>query len=401
LKQIANHVALIIPGLDRIGGAERQVMLLACGLASRGWRVSVIALSGQGRTVALDLATAGVSFLSLGMRKGLADPRGWIRIRNWMMRERPDVVHAHLPHAAWLSRWTRLAAPVRVLIDTLHSSSTGTWGRHLGFRASDWLTDRVTAVSQAVADAHLAAHFTDPRKLAILQNGVELENSSPDPALRVRIRRELGITASGIESALLWLAAGRLEPVKDYPTLLRAFAAAPGKAHLVIAGDGSLAIDLHQLTATLGLQSRVHFLGFCPDLRPWMHSADAFVLSSLWEGLPLALLEAAAAGLPCVATDVPGTRELVHRGQTGFLALPGSAIALQSAMTRMMSLQPAERSAMGQQARKLIEQNFSLKSVLDRWEATYTELLERNPKRTRCSVQILNCASSAGHRIDP
>jgi len=75
-----SHVALLIPGLDRIGGAERQVILLAKGLRQRGWKVSVVALSGTGDRAAEELHAAGGAFLSLGMCKGLADPRGWIRI---------------------------------------------------------------------------------------------------------------------------------------------------------------------------------------------------------------------------------------------------------------------------------------------------------------------------------
>jgi glycosyltransferase involved in cell wall biosynthesis len=129
-----SHVALIIPGLDRIGGAERQVILLAKGLRRRGWRVSVVALTGSGGSAAAELVATGAAFLSLEMRKGLADPRGWIRFNRWLKRENPDVVHAHLPHAAWLARWSRLAAPVRAVVDTLHSSSTGSLGRQCGYR---------------------------------------------------------------------------------------------------------------------------------------------------------------------------------------------------------------------------------------------------------------------------
>ena len=123
-----SHVALLIPGLDRIGGAERQVVLIAKGLLGRGWRVSVVALSGSGGQAAAELTAAGAGFLSLEMRKGLADPRGWIRFNRWLRQEKPDVVHAHLPHAAWLARWSRLGAHVPAMVDTLHSSSTGKLG---------------------------------------------------------------------------------------------------------------------------------------------------------------------------------------------------------------------------------------------------------------------------------
>lgn len=163
-----NHIALVIPGLDGIGGAERQVILLAKGLVRRGWRVSVVALSGTGGSAAAELVGAGAGFISLQMRKGLADPRGWIRFHRWLKLEAPEVVHAHLPHAAWITRWSRLGAPVRAVVDTLHSSSTGDLGRRLGYRWSRWLPDRVTAVSQAVAHAHISTRMTSNRNLAVL-----------------------------------------------------------------------------------------------------------------------------------------------------------------------------------------------------------------------------------------
>jgi len=84
-----SHVALVIPGLDRIGGAERQVILLAKGLRRRGWRVTVVALSGTGGDTAAELSAASIGFLTLRMRKGLADPCGWIRFNRWLRRESP------------------------------------------------------------------------------------------------------------------------------------------------------------------------------------------------------------------------------------------------------------------------------------------------------------------------
>ena len=373
-----SHVALIVPGLDRIGGAERQVILLAKGLALRGWRVSVVALSGDGGDAADDLTSADVRFLSFHMRKGLADPRGWIRFHSWLQHESPDVLHAHLPHAAWFARWSRLAAPVRVLIDTLHSSSAGSLGRRLGYRASNWLPDAVTAVSHAVADAHLAAHMVSANKLSVLPNGIDVQTWRPDPQTRAALRRKLGF-----ENEFLWFAAGRLEAVKDYPTLLWAMAEVPEPARLVIAGAGPFESELRRLTKEFGLEPRVRFLGFEPDILRWMQAADGFVLSSRWEGLPMGLLEAAACALPAVATDVPGTREVIVPWQTGSLAVAGSAMSLKGAMTRVMRLPPEERQAMGNRARQRVVEQFSLAAVLDRWEALYARLLDRNPAPRR------------------
>ena len=374
-----SHVALVIPGLDRIGGAERQVILLAKGLSGRGWRVSVVALSGNGGDAAAELTAAGAGFLTLGMRKGLADPRGWIRFHRWLRHEAPEVVHAHLPHAAWMARWSRLAAPVPMVLDTLHSCSTGMTGRKLGYRWSGWLSDRVTAVSQAAADAHRTAGMVAECRLTVVPNGVDAGAWRPDAAVKTAVRRELGLD----DDEFLWLAAGRLEPVKDYPTLLAAMAQVPDPAKLLIAGAGPLEDELLRLSAQFGLEQRVRFLGFQPDLLRWMRAADGFVLSSRCEGLPMGLLEAAACALPAVATDGPGTPEVLIDGETGWLTPAGDASALAETMTRMMQTPHEQRSDLGERARQLVIERFSLEAVLDSWEALYLDLLQRNPRPAR------------------
>ena len=371
-----NHIAFLIPTLDRIGGAEQQVIALAKALPRRGWRVSVVSLSGSGGAAQAELAEAGAGYLSLGMRKGLADPRGWLRFNQWLRRHKPDVVHAHLPHATWFARWSRLGAPIRVVVDTLHTASTGTAGRRIGYRCSGWLGDRVTAVSQAVASAHVAAGMVGPAGVVVLPNGVDTDTWRPSPAPP---------PAPDLpqEDKFLWLASGRLDPVKDYPTLLRAMAGLPASARLVIAGAGPQLSDLQQLAIRLGLGNRVHFLGFEPLVRSWMQAADGFVLSSLWEGLPVGLLEAAACELPAVATDVPGTREAIAPLGSEWLTPVGDATALRAAMAALMLMPRDQRRAMGARARQTVIERFSLNAALDNWEALYRSLLAQNPSLRR------------------
>jgi glycosyltransferase involved in cell wall biosynthesis len=157
----------------------------------------------------------------------------------------------------------------------------------------------------------------------------------------------------------------------------------PHAAHLVIAGAGPEEGSLRRLAIQFGLASRVRFVGFQPDVLPWMQAADGFVLASRWEGLPMTLLEAGACALPAVATDVPGTREIVANGETGFLAPPGDSLALRTAMHRMMRLDGEARTAMGDRARARVAALFGMARVLDRWEAAYREVLEPHarPKR--------------------
>jgi glycosyltransferase involved in cell wall biosynthesis len=369
---------MMIPGLDRVGGAEQQAILLAKGLRRRGWRVSVVALSGTGGAAATELEDAGVRFLSLEMRKGLADPRGWIRFQRWLWRERPDVLHAHLPHAAWLARWSRLAAPVPLVVDTLHSSATGRMGRLFGYACSRWLPDHVTAVSAATAASHLAAGMVSQSKLSVIWNGVDVDRWQPDAHVRAQARRELGI-----RDEYLWLAVGRLEAVKDYPSLLLAMTRTPEKTRLLVLGAGPRECELVELAERLGLKQRVHFAGFEPNVVRWMRAADGFVLSSRYEGLPMVLLEAGACGVPVVATDVPGTREVVVNGETGWLAPAGDAQKLAKTMMKLMHMPADAQHAMGERARRHVTEHFSLEAVLDRWERLYAELLERKDVRRR------------------
>jgi glycosyltransferase involved in cell wall biosynthesis len=389
----AKHVAIAIPGLDRIGGAEQQAILLAKGLRRRGWRVSVVALSGTGGTAAAQLRECGVAFTSLEMRKGIADPRGWIRFQRWLWRERPDVLHAHLPHAAWLCRWSCLAAPVPVVIDTLHSSSTGGSGRRVGYVCSRRLPDHVTAVSRATADSHLAAGMVRREELSILGNGIEVDAWKPNAHARAEARWRLGLT-----DEFLWLAVGRLEAVKDYPTLLKALARAPETARLLVLGAGSLEMELARLATKLGLERRVCFLGFEPNVKRWMRAADGFVLSSRYEGLPMVLLEAGACGVPAVATDVPGTREVLVDGVNGWLARAADPKCLSEEMSRLMHMSQTERNAMGECARHRAVEKFGMECVLNRWEQFYAALLDRKSamRRTRLAArEILSRHSAA------
>ena len=359
------RLAFLIPTIDRIGGAERQVILLATGMAQRGWDVTVIALSGNGGDVLEQLSSRGVSFLSLEMRKGLADPRGWIRLHRWLALHKPDVVHAHLPHASLLARWSRLATPIRVLIDTIHSPATGSAVRRFAFRISCRLPDTVTAVSTATAEAWLKAGIVHDAKFSVIPNGVDIDYWKPN--YEAQRSTEFG-------EKFVWLTVGRLHRVKDHATLLRAFALLDAHSHLLIAGTGPLEPALQRLSHELDLDDRVSFLGFQSDIRNWMHQSDAFVLSSRWEGMPVALMEACSFGLPAVITNTAGAVEVLPHPAVNPVPI-GNSDLLAGAMRALMSMPKAKRRdlASDQQQAAL---SFDLSGVLDRYEALYRTSLD-------------------------
>ncbi len=354
------------------------MILLTNGLAKRGWRVSVITLSGTGDDAKEQLESTGIDFLSLHMRKGLADPRGWIQLHRWIKLNRPDVVHAHLPHASLLARWSRIATPVRVLVDTIHSPATGRVARKVGYRVSAVLPDAVTAVSCAASETWLTSGMVNEEKLAIVPNGVDLDHWKSDRNARDAMRRELRLSEE-----FLWLAVGRLDPVKDHATLLRAFSKLSSNARLVIAGEGPLKSRLNSLVKTLALGDRVSFPGFQIDVLRWMRAADGFVLSSRWEGLPMALLEACACELPVVITDIPGARELLSDAHSIPVAAAGDPDSLAAGMNAVMCLPEMARRELGRRMRQSVVEKFSLDAVLNRWEELFCALLERNPQPSR------------------
>ena len=381
------HVAYLIPTIDRIGGAEQQMLLLAAGMSKRSWRVSIISINGIDGDHSESLRSRGVAYLSLNMRKGLRDPQGWLKLHQWIKNERPDVLHAHLPQAALLARWSRLVAPIPALVDTIHSPRVGSRTRKLVYRASVWLPDLVASVSHAAAAPWLANKLVAPARLAVIPNGIDLKHWKRADRIRAAMR-----TLFGFRDQFVWLSIGRLDPVKDHATLLRAMSLLPDKATLVIAGAGPLKDELQNLTKRLDIDNRVAFLGFEPDVRPWLQAADGLVLSSRWEGSPMALLEASACELPAVTTDLPGVREILPCHDAPFIAPIGDANALAAAMNRMMCLPESARRTLGQSAQKQVAERFSLDLVLDQWEAAYSGLLQKNPHPHR----VGRSATSAG-----
>ena len=187
------------------------------------------------------------------------------------------------------------------------------------------MVDAVTAVSCTAARPWLEAGIVRDENLAIIPNGVDTDRWKRDEDVRAAKRKELGLS-----NEFLWLAVGRLEPVKNHTTLLRAFAKIASKTRLVIAGAGPLHAELRSLALELGLRDRVSFPGFQSDVCRWMQAADGFVLCSSWEGLPITLLEAGACELPAVITDIPGSREVLPD------SLHGTAVPVGDAMHSLL-----------------------------------------------------------------
>jgi glycosyltransferase involved in cell wall biosynthesis len=364
------RVLLLVTSMAR-GGAERQVVDLAVSLRTRGWEVTVVSMVAPTDHQS-ELLSGKVALVSLDMTRGRPSIRAMALYLRIVRRWRPDVIHAHMVHANLLARVGRILVPSVPVISTIHNVNEGRRWREMAYRVSDLLSSATTAVSRAAAERYVAVGAVPSGRVTVIPNGFNLERTA-DPSRRDAIRRELRVG----QDSFVWLTIGRLVEAKGHDLLVEAFRSvvdAFGGTRLVIAGDGEERIRLQQLIRDLRLEGQVSMLGERRDAQSLLTAADAFVLSSRWEGLPMVLLEAAAQGVPIVSTDVGGCGEIAVPELGAVLTEPHPA-ALASGMKALMARSSRDREEIGRHLRRHVETEYELSSVVDRWEALYLSLI--------------------------
>lgn len=359
-------ILFVLTGL-KLGGAEKQVTDLATLFAARGHQVTLVSLTGE-----CEIPMPRNDRLQVIELHAIKSPwslmRALWRLTGTVRRLRPDVVHSHMVHANLMCRIARLGCPMPALICTAHSRNEGGGARMLAYRLTDRLADLTTNVSHDAVDQFVAQGAAPSGRIIAMPNGIDTRRFHPDADARYAVRRQLELD----DSHFLFLAAGRLVPAKDYPTMLRAFAAVSANhphARLRIAGEGPLRDWLRLQIDDLGIARQTALLGVRQDMQALLNAADALILSSAWEGLPLVVGEAMASECPVISTDCGGVRELT--GDTAALVPPGDAAALAQQMSAAVAMTDADRQALGSRARARITQHFSLDAIADRWIQLY------------------------------
>jgi glycosyltransferase involved in cell wall biosynthesis len=398
------RVVLVTNGLTQ-AGAETQLMRLAAVLRHHGDEVGLLSIlpteAFTDELAALDIPVAHLRVRS-PMRGPSAIQAATQVLRSW----RPDIVISFVYQANVLGRLAGRLAGVPVVISSVRNEWFGGRSRELVMRGTDRLSTITTTNSRVAAERLIERRIVPRHRLVVIPNGVDLAPFQHAGAARAATRAELGIA----DGQFVWLAAGRLEAQKDYPTLLAALAAlsavplgsagaaltapsagtalsAPsagassarsGLDHcLLIAGKGRLRHELEAAAAELGLGPRVRFLGVRSDIPELIAASDAVVLSSRFEGLPNVVMEAMAGARPVVATRVGGAPELVEDGVSGILVHPGDPDALASAMQQVMAAPELQRHAMGGRGQSIVSERFGLAAMGESW----LRLLERFPSR--------------------
>lgn len=359
-------VCYVIVGLD-YAGAEIQLVEVIRRMRARGHRIFVISLLTPAAFVR-ELGAIGVPVISLDLEKGAGlTPGLLVRFVRAVRDIRPDVIHGHMVHSNLLARLAAGVLRIPAAFATVHSTDEGGPSRARLYRLTERMGTLTTSVSEAGRDIHVASGASSPDRIVVVPNGIDAERFRRDPAARARVRAALGVD----EGRFVWLSVTRFAPPKDPTTLLRALARR-GDAELWLVGQGSERDAAIELSRALGIEDRVRFLGVRTDIPDLLSACDAFVLSSRSEAMPITLLEAGCAEVPCVASDTGEVSVLVEHGTTGLVVPPADVDALADALRTIERLDPGLRRDMGALARRRVLARWSLDAVVDRWEGLYS-----------------------------
>lgn len=357
-----------------IGGAQEVVRTLVEYLASNGCQLIVCTfIDGPVRQ---DIEQLGVKVVVLPRRhRVMAFPlffvdiiRIWKLLARLISEHKIDIVQTHLFDLSTNSLMLLLpyTTDLRLLFWTVHNVDFGPAGSHLSkskrylyrslYRLASRTTSGFIAVSDKVKKAMLETVDSIEDSITVICNGVDVKRYG-HAVDKSWVRSELGLETNAHVAAVV----GTLKKQKGHQYLIEAAASIVRQCpnwHLLVIGDGELREELQAQSERLGLGKHIHFLGNRGDVPDLLAASDLFVLPSLWEGLPMALIEAMASGLPIVATEVSGTVQVMVSGETGILVSPGDAQKLTEAILRLVS-DPEQALAMGVAARCRVEEEFS------------------------------------------
>ncbi|MFH1032929.1 MAG: glycosyltransferase [Pseudomonadota bacterium] len=372
------RIALLIRSLE-LGGAERQLCLLARGLHQRGHRVSVLVFYGGG-PLADELNAAGVPLIDLG-KSGRWDMLAFAaRLRTWLRRERTQVLYSFLDTPNLLAAWLRPFCPGLqvawgVRASDMDLSRYGWFARlsHGLLGVSARGAARIIVNSRSGASL-LQKQGLPASKLLVIPNGIDVDMFRPDPPAGARVRAAWGVAQS---APLIGLVA-RLDPMKDHHTFLKAAALIRRQlpeARFACVGGGPelLAARLRAQADQLDLAKALIWAGPRRDMPAVINALDVCVLSSAFgEGFPNVVGEAMACARPCLVTAVGDAPWLLGRPE--LVAPPGDAAALAKAGLDLLALAPDQRQRLGQELRGRVAAEFSLERMLSQTEQALEDL---------------------------
>jgi glycosyltransferase involved in cell wall biosynthesis len=362
------RIAFAITELE-FGGAERCLANLVTGIDRSRFDPIVCALkprpvAGQDLLVRqIEDVAVPVHFLNL--RSPASFLSGMTKLKRLLRRHETEVVQTFLFHANVIGAFAAKSAGVPRIFSGVRVADPSRW-RMILERFAVRRVDRIVCVSQSVADHTASKLGIAPAKLCVIPNGIDL---SKMPEAAPLDKRQFGIEPA----RKLLLCVGRLHEQKGLDWLLQLapelFRRLP-EHDIVIVGDGPERRSLGEIASRLGIQSRVHFVGWRPDVPQWMQAAEILLLPSRWEGMPNVLIEAMGSGLPVVATAVEGVREVLGPLAAGQAVRSGDDEAFINAVYKI-AFDSTLKAKLGEENRARIRTEFSLRAMISNYEKLY------------------------------
>lgn len=346
-----------------VGGAERLLVKLVQNIPTDKYQVKVVCITRRG-VWAKEVEDCGIEVVSMEKKVGL-DLGVFFRLRKYLKKERPDLVNTSIWTADLWGRLAAICAGVKHIIVT--EQNVDIWKRWY-HRAIDRLlfhwTEYVICVSDDVKTFYHDQLGVPERKLRMIPNAIDLELFAKDN-LQQTLRTSLQIK----DSDFLFICPARLHPQKAHHVLLQAAYELRTKTQksfkILLVGEGTRKEELKKIVSDLNLSEIVFFLGLRQDIPSLLMQSDAFLLSSDFEGLSLAVLEGMAAGLPIVATSVGGNAQLVHEGINGFLVPPREPTSLANTMQRILE-DSALSHKMGEKSLRIVHDSYDIKMITEK-----------------------------------
>ena len=377
----------------QIGGLERVLVNLVRGFRGRDCRQLVVCLEEGGSFVG-EVEALGARVIVLGKQPGMS----WKTIRQMAKLFRQggvEIVHTHNPRPHFHGVVAGVLAAVPVRVHTKHGRNYPHMKKRVLLnRALSWFTDAIVPVSDNAGAVALNIEKVNPRKIRRIWNGVDVGLYKPVESRESRVESQNPQPLTLNPRPLSIGTVARLSPEKDQQTMLSAFklvleqwprsgakseasglkSAVSALPRLVFVGDGPCMEELRNEANRLGLDRHVDFLGARNDVSALLPSMDVFTLSSLSEGISMTILEAMACGVPIVASDVGGNREIVQPPQCGLIVPARDPQALAAAYLELLR-DPARCAQMAAAGRQRVVDHFSLEAMVRQYSALYDELL--------------------------
>ncbi len=368
---------LLVESGNAVGGTERVLWELATRLPASRFEVRVWLSPASGvDELAGALVAAGIPVDRVPEVDSRWDFKGMLDTWTRLRKLKPTLLHVHhvWPAADRYLTLLARAAGVPHLVVTEHITGESHSGGQRALKRDELRrADAVTAVTGAIVETLVRDYAIERSRVRVVPNGADLPDEETEGPAAKRWRERYLCTPI----KPLWVVAGRLEEQKGHDLLFEALSTILKQNldfTLVVAGEGSRRSWLEQQALSLRLAPRVQFVGQVEDVGSLLAAADAVLLPSRWEGLPLVLLEAMARGRPIVASSVGGVPDVVQDGVNGTLVPPGDAAALAAALEQLH--RKADRAGrMGRAAADTVREHYTWHAVVDGFESVYDEVL--------------------------